>query len=78
MITDHKAIYNFLVYGVDRKPHSILRSKSYEFHNRKIGLFGGNDTIMDGSFIVMHRDLRMRKSLLAKVSSSEFNTMSLK
>ena len=32
---------------------------------------------MAGYFIGMHRDLRMRKALLATVSSSEFSTMSL-
>ena len=32
---------------------------------------------MDGYFIGMHRDLRMRKALLATVSSAEFNTRSL-
>ena len=42
-----------------------------------IGLFSGNDTNISGYFIGMHRDLRMRKELLATVSSAEFNTMSL-
>ena len=32
---------------------------------------------MAGYFIGMHRALRMRKSLLATVSSAEFNTMAL-
>ena len=32
---------------------------------------------MAGYFIVMHRDLRMRKELLATVYSAEFNTISL-
>ena len=42
-----------------------------------IGLFSGNNTIIAGYFIGMHRYLRMIKSLLATVSSSEFKTMSL-
>ena len=33
---------------------------------------------MAGFFIRMHRDLRMRKELLATVSPPEFNTMTLK
>ena len=32
---------------------------------------------MAGYFVVMPRDLRMRKSLLATVSSAEFGTMTL-
>ena len=32
---------------------------------------------MAGYFVGMHRDLRMRKALLATVSSAEFNTMTL-
>ena len=42
-----------------------------------IGLFSGNDTSMAGNFIGIHRDLRMRKELIATVSSYEFNTMAL-
>ena len=77
MITSHKSIYNLFGSGIYHKPHYIFKSKSYEFHNRNIGLFSGNDTRMAGYFIGMHRDLRMRKALLATVSSAEFNTMSL-
>ena len=76
-IRAHKAIYNLFGSGIYHKPHSIFKSKSYEFHNRNIGLFSGNDTRMAGDFIGMHRDLRMRKSLLATVSSAKFNNMSL-
>ena len=77
MITAHKAIYNLFGSGIYHKPNSIFKSKSYEFHNRNIGLFSGNDTRMAGYFIVMHRDLRMRKALLATVSPAEFSTMTL-
>ena len=42
-----------------------------------IGLFSGNDTRMAGYLILMQRDLRMRKALLATVSSAELNTMAL-
>ena len=55
----------------------MFKSKSYAFHNRNIGIFSGNDTRMAGYFIGIHRYLRMRKALLAKVSSDEFNTMAL-
>ena len=55
MITYHKAIYNLFGSGIYHKPHSISKSKSYEFHNRNIGLFSGNDTIMAGYFIGIHR-----------------------
>ena len=77
MITAHKEIYNLFGSGIYHKPHSIVNSISYEFHNRNIGLFSGNDTRMAGYFIVMHRDLRTRKALLATVSSAEFSTMKL-
>ena len=40
--------------GVYHKPHYILKSESYEFHNSNIGLFSGNYTRMSGYFIVMH------------------------
>ena len=42
-----------------------------------IVLFNGNDTKMAGYSIGMHKYLRMRKALLATVSSGEFNTMAL-
>ena len=77
MISDHKAIYNLFGSGIYHKPHSIFKSKSYEFQNRNIGLFSGNYTRMAGYFIGIHRYLRMRKSLLATVSSAEFRTMTL-
>ena len=77
MITAHKAIHNLFGSGIYHKPHSIFKSKSYEFHNRNNGLFSGNDTRMAGYFIGMHKDLRMRKTLLATVSSTELNTMVL-
>ena len=78
MITAHKTIYNLFGSGIYHKPHSIFKSKSYEFHNRNIGLFSGNDTSMAGYFIWIHRYMCTRKSLLVSVSSAEFNTMSLK
>ena len=77
IITAHKEIYNLFGSGIYHKPHYILKSKSYEFHNRNIGLFSGNDTRMAGYFIGMHRDLHMRKEILATVYSSELNTMAL-
>ena len=77
MITAHKAIYNLFGSGIYHKPHSIFKSKSYEFQNRNIGFFSGNNTRMAGYFIGTHRYLRMRKALLATVYSAEFNTMTL-
>ena len=77
MIKAHKAIYNLFGSVIYHKPHSIFKSKSYEFHNRNIGLFSGNGTRMAGYFIGMHRDLLTRKALLSTVSSAEFNTMEL-
>ena len=68
IITSHKEIYNLFGPGIYHKPPSIFKSKSYEFHNRNIGLFGVNDTRMAGYFIGMHRDLRTRKALLTTVS----------
>ena len=78
MITDHREIYNIFGSGIYHKPHSIFKSKFYEFHNRNIGLFIGNDTMTAGYFIGMNRYTSMRKALLATVSSSEFNIMVLK
>ena len=75
IIKAHKAIYNLFGSGIYHKPHSIFKSKSYEFHNKNIGLFSENDTRMAGYFIGMHRYLRMRKELLATVSSYKFNTI---
>ena len=63
-ITAHKAIYKWFGSGKYHKPHSILRSKSYEFQNSNIGLIRGSDTTMSVYFIGMHRDLRKRKALL--------------
>ena len=60
MIKSHKTIYKLFGSGIYHKPHYIFRSKSYEFHNRNIGLFSGNDNRMAGYFIGMHRYLRMR------------------
>ena len=77
MITAHKAIHNLFGSGIYHKPHSIFKSKSYDFHNRNIGLFSGNDTRMAGYFIGMQRDLRMQKALISKFSSAEFNNMTL-
>ena len=77
IITAHTAIYNLFGSGIYHKPYILFKSKSYEFHNRNIGLFSGNDTRMAGYFIGMHRDLRMRQALFATVSSAEFNTMEL-
>ena len=77
MVTAHKVIYTLFGSGIYHKPRSIFKSKSYEFHYRTIGLFSGNDTRMAGYFILMHRDLRMRKALFFTFSSAEFNTMAL-
>ena len=77
MIRAHKEMYNLFVSGIYHKPHSIFKSKSYDFHNRNIGLFSGNYTRTAGYFIAMHRYLRMRKALLATVSSAGFGTMAL-
>ena len=77
MITVHKAIYNIFYSGIYHKPHSIIKPASYEFHNRNIGLFCGNNTRMAGYFIGTHRYFCTRKELIATVYSDEFNTMSL-
>ena len=78
MITAHKSIYNLFGSGIYNKPHSIFKSKSYEFQNRNIDSFSGNDISMDGYFSGIHRYMDMRKALLATVSSDGFNTTSLK
>ena len=65
-------IYNIFGSGIYHKPHSIFKSKSQEFHNLNIGIFSGNETIMAEYSMGMHRDLRMRKSIQATLSSAEF------
>ena len=77
MITAHKAVYNLFGSGIYHQPHYIFKSKSYEFQKRNICLFSENETRTAGYFVVIHRDLHMRKELIATVSSAEFNTMSL-
>ena len=64
MITAHKAVYNLFGYVIYHKPHYIFKSKSYDFHNKNIGLFSVNYTRMAGYFIGMHRYLRMRNHFL--------------
>ena len=70
IISSHKMIYNIFSSGIYHKPHSIFKSKYQEFHNRNIDLFSGDETIMSGYFMVMHRDLRMRKFLQDTLSSA--------
>ena len=71
MISAHKMIYNIFGSGIYHKPHSIFKSKSQEFHNRNIGQFSTNETILAGYFMGMHRELRMRKVLQATISPAE-------
>ena len=72
IISSHKMIYNIFGYDMYHKPHSIFKSKSQEFHNRNIGIFSGNKIRMYGYFMIMHRDLRMRKVLQATILFAEF------
>ena len=72
MISDHRIIYNIFGSGIYHNPCSIFKSKYQEFHNRNIGLFSGNETRMDGYFMGMHREFRMRKVLQATILSAEF------
>ena len=70
MISAHKMIYNMFGSGIYQKPHSIFKSKYQDFHKINIGVFSGNETIMAGYFMGIHRDLRMRKFLQATISSA--------
>ena len=72
MIYAHKMIYNIFGSCIYRKPHSIFKYKYQEFHNINICLFIGNETIMAGYFMEMHRYLWMRKFIQATISSAEF------
>ena len=76
MISAHELIYNILGSGIYHKPHSIFKSKSQEFHNKKIGIFSGNDTRMDGCFMGMHIDLWIRIVLQSTILSAEFRRIS--
>ena len=67
IIQAYKAIYNIFRSGIFHKTYSIFKSKFYEFHNMEIGPFYGKDTIMAGYFMVMHRDLRMKKYFLPQL-----------
>ena len=72
MISAQKMINNIWGSGIYHKPRSIFKYKYQEFHNRNIGLFSRNETIMAGYFMGMHRNLRIRKLLQATISSAEF------
>ena len=76
MISAHKMIYNIFGSGIYHKPHSIFKSKSQYFHKINIGIFSVNKTRMDGYFMEMHRELRMRKVLQATISSAKFISVS--
>ena len=65
-------IYNIFGSGIYHKTHSILKPKYQEFHNRNIGIFCGNETRMDGYFMVMYSYLRIRKVLQATILSTVF------
>ena len=67
MISSHMVIYNIFGYGIYHKSRSILKSKCQEFHNKNIGLFSGNDTIIDGYFMGVHRDSRMQNFLQSTI-----------
>ena len=72
MIYAHKMIYNIFGFGRYHKPHSILKSKSQEFHNRNIGIFSVNETRMAGYFMRIHRDLWMREVFQTTILSAGF------
>ena len=68
MITAHNEIYKLFGSTIYHKLHSIIKSKSYDFHNRNIGLFSGNNTSIAVYFTGMHRDVRTSKTLISTVS----------
>ena len=72
MISAHNNIYIYFGSGIYHKPHSIFKSKYQKFHYGNVGIFGGNETIIAGHFMRMHRYLRIRKFLQATISSIEF------
>ena len=72
IISAHKMIYIIFSSGIYHNPHSIFKYKSQEFHNRNIGLFSGNKTIMSKYFMGMHSDPRVLKVLQDTISSTEF------
>ena len=51
MIAAHKEIQNIFGSSIYHKTYYIFESKSQEFHNSKIGRFGGNYTRMTGAFM---------------------------
>ena len=65
-------IYNIVGSGIFHKPHFIFKSKSQEFHNKKIGFFRGNENRMARYFMGVHRYLRMQKFLQANLLSEDF------
>ena len=70
IIQDHKGKYNIFGSGIFHNPHSIFKSKYYELHNGIIDIFSGNDTIIEGYLMGMHRYLRMQKVIITKISPS--------
>ena len=63
MVSSRNMIYNIFGSGIYLNPHSTIKSKYQEFHNKYIGNFSVNDTRMAGYFMEIHRDLQMRKFL---------------
>ena len=61
MIKAHKTIKNLFGYGIYHTHHYIFKPKSYEFHNKNIGLFSDNDSRTTGYFIGMHIEICIRK-----------------
>ena len=73
IISAHRVIYNIFCSGIYHNPYSIFKSKSQDFHNKNIGLFGRNDTIIARYLMGMNRDLRMRKVPKSTIFYAEFN-----
>ena len=63
MIYVHKVIYNIFSSGIYHKPKSNFKYKYKEFHNKTIGIFSRNYTLMARRFMGMYRDLQIKKYL---------------
>ena len=69
MISSYKIIYIIFGSGIYHKPYSIFQQNIKNSTIKILVFFSRNDTRMTGYFIGIHRDLQMRKVLLATILS---------
>jgi hypothetical protein len=77
-IVRHCYIYRVLGSGAMHSPYALFQRQARAFNNgRPIGLLRASDTRMTGYFMAMHRDLRLKQDLQAKVAGSDFISLNI-